>query len=219
MAEADDTIGARGKRGPRKSATHGDDASSSVVDMDSTDTLRQLVEAGSDWVWETDAELRFSWLSQNYQAATGIDPADVLGRFRFDFLNQVLNGDRSGAAHLADLQAHRPFRDFVHELRGGRADCRWILTSGFPRFDGEGRFAGYRGIGRNVTALAGAFGTLEQNPSADSEPAQHLTDLERTMDAMHMGVVLLDARLDTDRQRPIATYRFGRCCDRPPFSL
>ncbi|MFB9983023.1 PAS domain-containing protein [Mesorhizobium kowhaii] len=223
MAEADDTIGARGKRGPRKSATHADDASSSAADMDSTDTLRQLVEAGSDWVWETDAELRFSWLSQNYQAATGIDPADVLGRFRFDFLNQVLNGDRSGAAHLADLQAHRPFRDFVYELKGGRADCRWILTSGFPRFDGEGRFAGYRGIGRNVTALAGAFEALEQKPAADSEPAQHLTDLERTMDAMHMGVVLLDARLDTlivnKAYRDLSRIPDGAVTVGAPFSL
>ncbi|WP_164754365.1 PAS domain-containing protein [Mesorhizobium sp. M7A.F.Ca.US.008.03.1.1] len=169
MAEADETIGARGKRGPRRSTAHGDDASSSAACMDSNDALRQLVEAGSDWVWETDAELRFSWLSQNYQAATGIDPANVLGRFRFDFLNQVLNGDRSGAAHLEDLQAHRPFRDFVYELKGGNADCRWVFTSGFPKFDDEGRFAGYRGIGRNVTALAGAFTGAFKGPGPDRE--------------------------------------------------
>ncbi|TGP40780.1 hypothetical protein EN872_16915, partial [bacterium M00.F.Ca.ET.229.01.1.1] len=94
-------------------AAHGGDGSSGV-DMDGADALRQLVEAGSDWIWETDAELRFSWLSQGYQAATGIDPAEVLGRFRFDFLNQVLKGNRSAAGHLEDLQAHRPFRDFVY---------------------------------------------------------------------------------------------------------
>ncbi|CAN7291796.1 PAS domain-containing protein [Mesorhizobium sp. LjRoot246] len=228
MAEADETIGARGKRGPRKSIAHGDDASSSAACMDSNDALRQLVEAGSDWVWETDAELRFSWLSQNYQAATGIDPASVLGRFRFDFLNQVLNGDRSGAAHLEDLQAHRPFRDFVYELKGGRADCRWVLTSGFPRFDSEGRFAGYRGIGRNVTALAGAFKSPGQGPSTDAEPDQHLldqhlADLERTMDAMHMGVVLLDARLDTlivnKAYRDLSRIPDGTVTVGAPFSL
>ncbi|OBQ66438.1 PAS domain-containing protein [Mesorhizobium erdmanii] len=195
MAEADEAIGARGKRRPGR-AVHRDDASPSA-DRDSTDALRQLVEAASDWQWETDAELRFSWLSQNYQAATGINPADVLGRFRFDFLHQVLKGNHSAAAHLEDLQARRPFRDFVYELKGGRADCRWVLTSGFPRFDGDGEFAGYRGIGRNVTALVSAFETVEQSPLSDGEPDRHLADLERTMDAMHMGVVLLDARLDT----------------------
>lgn len=195
MAEADEAIGARGKRGPGKAVHRGD--APPRADMDSPDALRQLVELGSDWIWETDAELRFSWLSPTYQAATGIDPADVLGRFRFDFLNQVLKGNHSAAAHLEDLQARRPFRDFVYELKGGGADCRWVLTSGFPRFDSDGKFVGYRGIGRNVTALASAFETVEQNPLPGSEPDRHLADLERTMDAMHMGVVLLDAKLDT----------------------
>ena len=195
MAEADEATGARGKRRPEKPVHRGD--APLCADMDSPDALRQLVELGSDWIWETDAELRFSWLSPTYQAATGIDPADVLGRFRFDFLNQVLKGNHSATAHLEDLQARRPFRDFVYELKGGGADCRWVLTSGFPRFDNEGKFAGYRGIGRNVTALAGAFETMEQNPLSGSDPDRHLADLERTMDAMHMGVVLLDGKLDT----------------------
>ncbi|PBC20449.1 MULTISPECIES: PAS domain-containing protein [unclassified Mesorhizobium] len=194
MAEAEE-VGARGKRGPEKPVHRGD--APPRADMDSPDALRQLLDAGSDWVWETDAELRFSWLSPTYQAATGIDPADVLGRFRFDFLNQVLKGNHSATAHLEDLQARRPFRDFVYELKGGGAACRWVLTSGFPRFDNEGKFAGYRGIGRNVTALAGAFETMEQNRSSGSDPDRHLADLERTMDAMHMGVVLLDGKLDT----------------------
>ncbi|MHC2794318.1 PAS domain-containing protein [Mesorhizobium jarvisii] len=77
MAEADEATGARGKRRPEKPVHRGD--APPCADMDSRDALRQLLEAGSDWVWETDAELRFSWLSPSYQAATGIDPADVLG--------------------------------------------------------------------------------------------------------------------------------------------
>ncbi|TGT88445.1 MULTISPECIES: PAS domain-containing protein [unclassified Mesorhizobium] len=220
MAEMDEAIGARGKGEPRKAAAHGGDGSSGV-DMDGADALRQLVEAGSDWIWETDAELRFCWLSQGYQAATGIDPADVLGRFRFDFLNQVLKGNRSAAGHLEDLQAHRPFRDFVYELKGGRPDCRWVLTSGFPRFDGDGKFAGYRGMGRNVTALASAFEGME--PPVGSEPVRHLADLERTMDAMHMGVVLLDARLDTlivnKAYRDLSRIPDGAVTVGAPFSL
>ncbi|MER8847670.1 MULTISPECIES: PAS domain-containing protein [Mesorhizobium] len=221
MAETDEAIGARGKRKPGKAAAHGGDGSSGV-DMDCVDALRQLVEAGSDWIWETDAELRFSWLSQDYQAATGIDPAIVLGRFRFDFLNQVLQGNRGAAAHLEDLQAHRPFRDFVYELKGGRPDCRWVLTSGVPRFDSEGKFVGYRGLGRNVTALvASSFEAMQ--PAAGGDTVQHLADLERTMDAMHMGVVLLDARLDTlivnKAYRDLSRIPDGAVTVGAPFSL
>ncbi|MER8629364.1 PAS domain-containing protein [Mesorhizobium opportunistum] len=192
MAEADEAIGARGKREPGKAAAQGGDALPHTADMDRAEGLRQLVEAGSDWIWETDAELRFSWLSQGYQAATGIDPADVLGRFRFDFLNQVLKGNRSAAAHLEDMQARRPFRDFIYELKGGGADCRWVLTSGFPRFDSEGKFAGYRGIGRNVTALAAAFEGMA--PKQDKDVSlQSLANLRTMVDSIPIGVLVLDA--------------------------
>ena len=189
----------------------------------SPEALRELVEAGADWVWETDAELRFSWLSENYQAATGIDPASILGRFRFDFLKHMVHGNRHAAAHLEDLQAHRPFRDFVYELKGGRPGCRWVSITGSPRFDSEGEFTGYRGIGRNVTALAGALDDLRQVPPAADESTQHLADLERAMDAMHMGVVLLDAKLDTlivnKAYRDLSRIPDGAVTVGAPFSL
>ncbi|TGQ45739.1 PAS domain-containing protein [Mesorhizobium sp. M00.F.Ca.ET.216.01.1.1] len=200
MAEADETVGTRSTREPRKMVAHRDDASAGHVD--SIEALRALVEAAADWIWETDAELRFSWLSESYQASTGIDPKSVLGRFRFDFLKQGPNGDRSAAAHLEDLQARRPFRDFVYELKGGRTDCRWVSITGFPRFDAEGNFAGYRGIGRNVTALASAFDELRMQSgpsaggdSANARTAETFANLRAMVDSMPIGVVVLDADL------------------------
>ncbi|RJT40939.1 response regulator [Mesorhizobium waimense] len=224
MAEVDETVGTAGKRGSRKAVAHGDGASAPAGQAALPEAIRELLDVAADWTWETDAELRFSRLSDNYQAATGIEPASVLGRFRFDFLKQVLKGSHSAAAHLEDLQAHRPFRDFVYELKGGRSDCRWVSITGLPRFDGEGKFAGYHGIGRNVTALAGAFEELEQNElPSDEGSEQHLADLERTMDAMHMGVVLLDARLDTlivnKAYRDLSRIPDGAVTVGAPFSL
>ena len=127
----------------------------------SADELLALVEAGTDWIWETDHELRFSWLSANYQDVTGIAPDSVLGRFRFDFLKQVSKGSAAAEAHLADLEARRPFRNFVYELNGGRPECRWVSITGYPRFGGDGAFIGYRGVARNVTSDAAAVQELE----------------------------------------------------------
>jgi PAS domain-containing protein len=138
----------------------------------------------------------------------------------------MVHGNRHAAAHLEDLQAHRPFRDFVYELKGGRPGCRWVSITGFARFDDEGEFAGYRGIGRNVTAVAGALEELRQAESdlpAAGEGTQHLADLERTMDAMHMGVVLLDAKLDTvivnKAYRELSRIPDGAVTVGAPFSL
>ena len=121
----------------------------------------ELILAGADWIWETDRDLKISWLSETYEAVTGVDPASVLGRFRFDFLRSGTSRSEHFARHLADLQARRPFRDFVCELKGAPAECRWISTTRFPRFDATGAFIGYRGIGRNVTAVLASLQVLE----------------------------------------------------------
>ncbi|MCV3238713.1 PAS domain-containing protein [Mesorhizobium sp. ZC-5] len=164
--------------------------------------LRELVGAGSDWIWETDSELRFSWLSGNYEDVTGISPAKVLGHFRFDFLKKAPK--ESAAAHLADLEARRPFRDFVYELAGGRPDCRWVAISGYPRFDEAGDFLGYRGVARNVTGIAASFenpgdeGYSAADTAGRNETERVRSDLARTLDSMEMGVVLVDADLKAE---------------------
>jgi PAS domain S-box-containing protein len=129
--------------------------------------LFELARAGADWIWETDSELRFSWLSETYENITGVSADKVLGRFRFDFLKQGYSA--SSEAHLADLQARRPFREFVYEFTAGSADCRWVSISGFPRFGTDGAFLGYRGTGRNVTALVAPFeAAVERSRLAES---------------------------------------------------
>ena len=129
--------------------------------------LFELARAGADWIWETDAELRLSWLSETYEEITGVSADKVLGRFRFDFLKQGYSA--SSEAHLADLQARRPFREFVYEFTAGSADCRWVSISGFPRFGSDGAFLGYRGTGRNVTALVAPFeAAVERSRLAES---------------------------------------------------
>lgn len=171
--------------------------------------LLELIGAGSDWIWETDPELRFSWVSDNYERITGVAAEKVLGRFRFDFLRQASQESRTAAAHLDDLQARRPFRDFVYELKGGRDDCRWISTTGFPRYDADGAFLGYRGTGRKANGFDGSLdGPLElhDTPATQQVPERpldeavagenHMSDFERALDAMKMGVVLVDADLN-----------------------
>ena len=150
------------------------------------------MEADCDWLWETDAELRFSWVSDSYRAVTGIDPSSVLGRFRFDFLKQAPTSGCTVTAHLDDLQARRPFRDFVYELKGGREACRWISTTGFPRFDDAGNFVGYRGVGRNLTRIAASLNALtEASPQAAEKV--HVEQMMAALNVMSDAFCYYDA--------------------------
>lgn len=165
-----------------------------------TETM-DLIQADADWIWETDAELRISWLSDNYEKVTGIDPASVLGHFPFDFLKHSTRTTDRAAQHLDDLQARRPFRDFVSELQGMPPECRLISVTGLPLFDEDGTFKGYRGITRNVTAMAEAIADLDGPTPAAADPQMiadqsHAPDpklLLSALDAISDACCLYDA--------------------------
>ncbi|MBK9572152.1 MAG: EAL domain-containing protein [Rhodoferax sp.] len=112
--------------------------------------FRALTELSSDWYWEQDEEFRFVILSGDVAASTGLSASQHAGKRRWEL--PALNLSESDwQRHRAVLQAHQSFRDF--EIRrpdtGGR--MHWASVSGVPKFDSNGVFRGYRGIGRDVT--------------------------------------------------------------------
>jgi diguanylate cyclase (GGDEF)-like protein/PAS domain S-box-containing protein len=104
----------------------------------------------TDWYWEQDAELRFT----RVQVRSG-DPVEqalaerIIGKQRWETGIEIEGG---WDEHRAALEARAPFQDVLmwRELEDGTR--RYVLTSGEPVFDAKGRFTGYRGIGRDVTA-------------------------------------------------------------------
>src|SRR3954467_4702800 len=113
--------------------------------------LERLLALSSDIYWEQDAEYRFSHFSGSDAALVAGIRSRVLGRLRWehDYFNL---SPADWAAHRALLGERRSFRD----LELGRVDesgrVKWISVSGEPVFDAAGRFAGYRGIGKDITA-------------------------------------------------------------------
>lgn len=68
-----------------------------------------------------------------------------------------LTKDEHWARHKADLDAHRPFRDFSFEKINSNGD-RWTITiSGNPIFDEDGIFKGYCGIAYNEPVDPSSF--------------------------------------------------------------
>ena len=109
--------------------------------------FRSLAGLSADWYWEQDAQLRFTYVSAEAERDALTHPSDMLGRTRFE-LDQEWGSEAEREAHRQLLAARRPFR----ELRlSDRSSGRQILVSGEPVFDADHQFAGYRGVGRDVT--------------------------------------------------------------------
>jgi len=117
--------------------------------------LKEFEDAAADWLWETDTRRRVRAVSRRFAMALGHDPAEVEGRS----LVRLLAGDEWGHgdvhASLYDL-AERLTRQesFSNLLVQARVagETRWWTLSGKPRVDEQDRFAGFRGVGSDVTA-------------------------------------------------------------------
>jgi diguanylate cyclase (GGDEF)-like protein/PAS domain S-box-containing protein len=111
--------------------------------------FRSLTELSSDWYWEMDADLRFTYVSEGIRKVRGIAPESLLGKRRWE--TDRVGGDEEMARHRATLEGHLPFRDFV--LARSNADGRitYVSHSGKPIFDEQGNFRGYRGVARDIT--------------------------------------------------------------------
>ena len=112
--------------------------------------FRSLADLSADWVWEQDENFRCTYLSPGYQAATGRDPAKVLGMSRWDLPADNMT-ETDWEIHRVLLKGRQPFHGFLREHRADNGEVRYIETSGAPVFDESGEFRGYRGVGRNVT--------------------------------------------------------------------
>ncbi len=118
----------------------------------SADRFQRLAELSSDWYWEQDENLRFTFVSRAAQGRAGIDGNASLGKTRFELPN-VFESEEVRRAHEEDLGARRPFRDLVLRRVSAAGETRFALVSGEPLFDKTSRFLGYRGVGRDITAL------------------------------------------------------------------
>jgi diguanylate cyclase (GGDEF)-like protein/PAS domain S-box-containing protein len=119
------------------------------------DDLTRLV---SDWVWETDAQIRFTSVSERVVELLGWPSRMIQGQRLIDFC--VF----SEAATLeARLRARLAFRNLPCEICGADGGQRHFLVSGVPVFDqATGAFCGYRGTARDISRRVLAEQTLRR---------------------------------------------------------
>jgi PAS domain-containing protein len=115
--------------------------------------LLDFARASGDWMWETDAELRYTWVSGTFEAVTGVPPSAMKGlpiadAPLLDGLGQPLGGGRS--IH-ALLRRHQPITRVIADKLTPRGTLQ-VSRSAVPVFDVQGRFSGYRGTARDVSA-------------------------------------------------------------------
>jgi PAS domain S-box-containing protein len=129
-----------------------DDRSSgkTIAELEAMKTrFQDYAEAASDWFWEKDENLRYTYLSSGVERTTGMSPAEMTGRTIWE----VFSGAdlKSILDHERDVKEHRLFRDYVCDVSHPDGSVHTIRISGKPILDEHGQFKGYRGVGRDIS--------------------------------------------------------------------
>ena len=116
-----------------------------------------LAEMSSDWYWEQDAEFRFTSITSRPNNL--LDFKSLIGKKRWELPSAGITAERWNA-HRAALDAHLPFHDFEYISVQPDGTQRHFMASGKPVYDEDGKFAGYRGIGTDITERKSAEAEL-----------------------------------------------------------
>ncbi len=117
--------------------------------------------AASDWFWEMDADLRFTYFSSRLAENIGIEPTALIGKNRRELMAPS-DRDQKWSDHLALLEQRLSFKDFEYRMLLPNGTMPFISISGAPLFDAAGSFMGYRGVGHDITQRKQAEEQLRQ---------------------------------------------------------
>ena len=162
--------------------------------------LADIVEVAADWVWETDADHRYTYFSKRFEQVIGLSRTEFLGRRRQEFASAML--PEQWQRHFDDLTMRRPFRDFEFVFRYPDGNDRHFRVNGKPVFDSGGAFIGYRGTGSDITEAV----------EAQREAAKKQEVLEATFHRMAQGISVFDANFTA----VAFNQRFLELLDLPP---
>ncbi len=112
--------------------------------------FHDIVNASADWVWEIDAEARYTYVSESVRDLLGYTPAEVLGKTPFDLMPPA----EAARLHVqfADIVARRaPFRDLDNINLHKDGSLRYVSSNGMPILDAAGSLRGFRGLDHDIS--------------------------------------------------------------------
>ena len=116
----------------------------------SEERYRNLVESANDWVWEIDAEARYTYAGPQCRDILGYEPEEIIGKTPFDLMPSE-EAPRL-AAKFGLITAQRvPFRGLENINLHKDGHVVVLESNGNPVTDGPLGFRGYRGMDRDIT--------------------------------------------------------------------
>ncbi len=153
--------------------------------------LHDLAQQTNTWMWETNADHIFTYFSNNLEKLTNLKICNLVGTNRLDAaLTSEHDKWHKHAQHHLD---QTPFVDFRYERITETGDVRHIIVSGWPLFDENNQFQGFRGTGRDETdEFIKANRQVEKEEHLLSEIESQRTELNTVLENLTQSVIWFD---------------------------
>lgn len=148
--------------------------------MEAEDRYRNVIELTNDMVWETDEEIRFSHITAGITNLLGYNGEAWLDKTPFE----TMAPEEAGRVEkiLRPIMEARQTFTFLEARHIGRDGREVILeTSGNPIYDKDGKYLGYRGIARDVTARRQSEDLFRQQENELREKALRLEEVNNAL--------------------------------------
>jgi len=116
----------------------------------SKEKYQMLIETSNDFIWEIDANLQYTYISPYFKELLGYEPEDYISKSPYDLMPE--DEQDKIKKELDEIIANNAeIRNLINVNIAKDGRKVYLETSALPFFDENGKFAGYRGIDRDVT--------------------------------------------------------------------
>ncbi len=152
-------------------------ASSAAAEMERThmeevlrtseNRFRDISLSMADWIWETDSETKFTYISQSIKDVLGYSPKELIGKAPFDLMpeDESVRVKKIASKLVSKSENIKDLENWNIDKEGRRL---LMLTNGIPIIDNKGKMQGYRGINKDITAQRKLEAQLQQAQKMES---------------------------------------------------
>jgi PAS domain S-box-containing protein len=112
--------------------------------------FQSLVESSVDWVWEVDAQGRYTYAGPQCRTLLGYEPEEIIGTTPFKLM-PAEERERVLQIFRGIAEKRESFTLLENCLIRKDGTVALMETSGSPFFDSNGAYRGYRGIDRDIS--------------------------------------------------------------------